>query len=214
MPFYIAPDATDVIQGDVKLSDSTTSSLDAATGMVAATPKAVKIVQDNANNKVDKTTTVAQTIESNLTSQGTITANRFSGPLTGDVTGNVSGNSGTTNKLKTPVTISIKTTGNDIDNASAVFDGSGDITITLNKVAASLIDGILNIGNIPKAALERLIPVTNQAARFSLTAEDVQLGDTVHQLDTDIMYLVVDTSKLDNESGYQEYSAGLAASVP
>lgn len=40
-PIYIAPDATDEIQGDVKLSDDVDINLDAETGMTAATPAAV-----------------------------------------------------------------------------------------------------------------------------------------------------------------------------
>ena len=47
-PVYIAPDGTDTVQGDVKLSDATNSTLNAASGMTAATPAAVKAVQDNA----------------------------------------------------------------------------------------------------------------------------------------------------------------------
>ena len=95
VPFYIAPDATDTVQGDTRLSDSVSSTLDAATGMTAASPKAVKTVQDNANNKVDKTTTADQSIKSNLSSSGRITATAgFNGDLTGNVTGNVSGSAG------------------------------------------------------------------------------------------------------------------------
>ena len=41
-PVYIAPDATNAVQGDVKLSDATNSTLNAASGMTAATPAAVK----------------------------------------------------------------------------------------------------------------------------------------------------------------------------
>ena len=52
-PIYMAPDATDKIQGDVKLSDATNGTENAASGMTAATPAAVKAVQDNANNKLD-----------------------------------------------------------------------------------------------------------------------------------------------------------------
>jgi hypothetical protein len=62
--------------------------------------------------------------------------------------------------------------------------------------------------------LERLIPVANESARFKLTSDDVQEGDTVKELDTGLMYLVIDTSNLDNSSGYEVYTAGLASSVP
>lgn len=215
VPFYIAPDATNSVKGDTFLSDSVSSTLDAANGMTAASPKAVKTVQDNANNKVDKTTTANQSIKSNLSSSGSITATAgFNGNLTGNVTGNVSGNAGTATKLANGRTISIKTTNSDTDNASAIFDGSSNIVITLNKIAANLINGVLSIDNIPQGALERLVKVTNQAARFALTANDIQKGDSVLQLDTGVMYIVMDTSKLNSEDGYQEYKAGTAASVP
>ena len=66
-PVYIAPDGTDTVQGDVKLSDATNSSLDAANGMTAATPKAVKAVQDSANNKLDKVSSSDQSVVSKVT---------------------------------------------------------------------------------------------------------------------------------------------------
>ena len=72
-PIYIAPDATDKVQGDVKLSDATDSTLNAAEGMTAATPAAVKEVQDNANKKLDKETTSAQTVKSAVTFSGLVT---------------------------------------------------------------------------------------------------------------------------------------------
>lgn len=70
---------------------------------------------------------------------------------------------------------------------------------------------VLSLSNIPSAALERLVKVANQTARFALTISDVQLGDSVLQLDTNIMYVVVDTTKLNSADGYQEYKAGTAA---
>lgn len=69
---------------------------------------------------------------------------------------------------------------------------------------------VLTLDNLPAGALERLVTVANQAARFALTISDVQLGDTVQQLDTGVMYVVVDTSKLSSADGYKEYTAGTA----
>jgi len=62
--------------------------------------------------------------------------------------------------------------------------------------------------------LERLVTVADQTARFALTTSDVQLGDTVKQLDTGVMYIVSDESKLSSNDGYTEYTAGSATSVP
>lgn len=83
-----------------------------------------------------------------------------------------------------------------------------------NIDASKITSGVLDIARIPAAALERLTQVANQAARFALTTDSVQLGDTVKQLDTGIMYVVVDTANLNNVKGYVEYTAGTAAAVP
>ena len=52
-PIYVAPDATNNKRGEVWLSDAIDATDSAATGVVAATPKAVKAVNDNANNNKD-----------------------------------------------------------------------------------------------------------------------------------------------------------------
>jgi hypothetical protein len=53
--------------------------------------------------------------------------------------------------------------------------------------------------------------VADQTARYALTTSTVQEGDTVKQTDTGVMYLVVDSTKLDSADGYTEYSAGTAS---
>jgi len=80
--------------------------------------------------------------------------------------------------------------------------------------ASSVVSGIFDIARIPQAAIERLVQVADQAARFALTTTTVQLGDTVKQLDTGIMYVVVDEANLSNAAGYVDYAAATAASVP
>lgn len=94
--------------------------------------------------------------------------------------------------------------------ASSHTHGASDI----NSVNASAITGTISIDNLPASAIERLVPVANQAARFALTTDTVQLGDTVKQQDTGKMYYVVDESNLNNEDGYEPYTAGSASSVP
>ncbi|MEG2196471.1 MAG: hypothetical protein RRY26_03365 [Cellulosilyticaceae bacterium] len=97
------------------------------------------------------------------------------------------------------------------------LDGSGNITLptTLANLDASKItSGVIGIERLPKGALERLVKVANQSARFALTVNDIQDGDTVQQIDTGIMYFVVDTTKLNSEAGYNIYTAGSATSVP
>jgi len=101
-------------------------------------------------------------------------------------------------------------------NGVAGLDGSGKVPETQipSLDATKVTTGIFDIGRIPAAALERLVQVTNQAARFALTTTTVQLGDTVKQLDTGSMYIVIDVANLSNAAGYAEYTAATAAAVP
>lgn len=122
-------------------------------------------------------------------------------------------NVATATKLATPRVIAIA----GAVSGSATFDGSGNVSInsTLNNFDASKItSGTISIDRLPKGALERLVIVANQTARFALTTNVVQEGDTVKQTDTGIMYFVVDSTKLDSEAGYSIYTAGAATSVP
>ena len=205
-PIYVAPDATNNKRGEVWLSDAIDATDSAATGVVAATPKAVKAVNDNANNKLDKTTANAQSVTSPTTFAGRVTGN---GGFTGNLTGNVTGNADTATKLKTARSISVKG-GNNGGTGSANFDGSGNISITIPSIDAASVTGVLPLNTIPHGALERLVHVANQTARFQLTNTQVQTGDSVIQDDTGVMYIVVDDSKLNSDAGYQEYKAGTA----
>lgn len=205
-PIYVAPDATDNKRGEVWLSDATNGTDSASTGVVAATPKAVKAVNDNANNKLDKTTANAQSVKSPTTFAGRVTGN---GGFTGNLTGDVIGNADTATKLKTARSISVKG-GNNGGTGSANFDGSGNISITIPSIDAASITGVLPLNTIPQGALERLVRVADKAARFKLTTSQVQTGDSVIQNDTGVMYVVVDDSKLNADAGYQEYKAGTA----
>lgn len=99
---------------------------------------------------------------------------------------------------------------------AAQHGGTGDAytkeeTDDLLDGKADLVNGVVPISQIPPAAIEKEVPVANDAARFALTTADVQLGDTVRVVATNKMYLVVDTAHLDTEAGYQVYVAGRAA---
>ena len=83
-----------------------------------------------------------------------------------------------------------------------------------DTVPASGITGVIDISHIPQGALERVVTVADDTARFKLTTSQVQLGDTVKVTATGRMYIVVDESKLTTAAGYMEYAAGTAASVP
>ena len=75
-------------------------------------------------------------------------------------------------------------------------------------------NSLVPITQIPPAALERLVIVANQAARFALTIATIQNGDTVKETDTGLMYFVKDDTNLGNAAGYEAYTAGGASSVP
>jgi hypothetical protein len=141
--------------------------------------------------------------------------------ITSEITGNIS----TASKLKTARNIAL--TGDVTGNAN--FDGSGNISITTtvgndshthsnstitSLDASKITSGTIDIARLPKGALERLVKVQDDSARFALTTNSVQLGDTVLVINTNKMYLVVDESQLSKEAGYQVYTVGSATEVP
>ncbi len=83
-----------------------------------------------------------------------------------------------------------------------------------NIDASKITSGTIDIARLPAGALERLVTVADQTARYALTINDVQLGDTVKEEDSGLLYFVVDTSKLNSADGYEVYTAGAATSVP
>ena len=87
---------------------------------------------------------------------------------------------------------------------------SNDITsLNVDKLV-----GVIGIEHIPQGALERVVPVANDTARFALTTDDVQKGDVVKVEETGLMYFVTDDTKLTSEAGYMPFTAGAATSVP
>lgn len=88
---------------------------------------------------------------------------------------------------------------------------SGINIATALSTKADLENGVIPISQIPPAAIEKMVTVADDTARFALTTSDVQLGDTVKVTSTNKMYMVVDTLHLDSETGYQVYVAGRAA---
>ncbi len=97
----------------------------------------------------------------------------------------------------------------DASKISGTLSATNIPSIDADKIATGTID----IARLPKAALDVLVNVENDTARFKLTTADVQTGDTVFVNATNKMYLVVDDSKLDSEEGYKIYTAGAASTV-
>ena len=127
-------------------------------------------------------------------------------PTTNTVTTNISGSAASAN--------SVLWSG--VTNKPSTFTPSAhnhdDSTIT--SLNASKLFGTIDIARLPHGALERLVIVADDTARFKLTTANVQLGDTVKVTNTEKMYYVVDESKLSSEAGYLVYTAGTATSVP
>lgn len=116
-------------------------------------------------------------------------------------------------KLTNPITLSLS----NMVTGSATLDGSKnvDVPVKLKPIDASLVQsGVFDIARIPKAAMERCVVVKAENDKFKLTTEQIQLGDTVKVTDTGKMYFVVDEANLNNDEGYEVYTAGSATSVP
>lgn len=122
-------------------------------------------------------------------------------------------NAPTATKLQAARTIALS--GAVTGSASSDFGSNITISTTLaNFDASKITSGTINIDRLPKAALERMVVVADDTARFKLTTATAQVGDTVKVTATNRMYLVKDDTKLSTEAGYEPYTAGSASSVP
>lgn len=122
-------------------------------------------------------------------------------------------NAPTATKLQAARTIALS--GAVTGSVSSNFGGNVTISTTLaNFDASKIASGTISIDRLPKAALERLVVVANDTARFALTTATAQSGDTVKVTSTGKMYLIKDESKLNSEDGYEPYTASQASSVP
>lgn len=122
-------------------------------------------------------------------------------------------NAPTATKLQAARTIALS--GAVTGSVSSDFGSNVTISTTLaNFDASKIASGTISIDRLPKAALERLVVVADDTARFALTTATAQSGDTVKVTSTGKMYLIKDESKLNSEDGYEPYTAGQASSVP
>lgn len=118
----------------------------------------------------------------------------------------------------------IATVSNKVDNLTfgdlkshpttlAGYGITDDVLTTDSQLNASKISGTIPIENLPASAVERVVVVADDTARFALTVDTVQVGDTVKVLSTKKMYFVKDDSQLSTEAGYEEYAVGEAGAV-
>lgn len=122
-------------------------------------------------------------------------------------------NAPTATKLQAARTIALS--GAVTGSVSSDFGSNVTISTALaNFDASKITSGTISIDRLPKAALERLIVVADDMARFALTTATAQSGDTVKVTSTGKMYLIKDESKLNSEDGYEPYTASSASSVP
>lgn len=122
-------------------------------------------------------------------------------------------NAPTATKLQEARTIALS--GAVTGSVSSDFRSNVTISTTLaNFDASKITSGTIDIDRLPKAALERMVVVADDAARFALTTATAQSGDTVKVTSTGKMYLIKDESKLSSEDGYEPYTASQASSVP
>lgn len=122
-------------------------------------------------------------------------------------------NAPTATKLQAARTITMS--GAVTGSVSSDFGDNVTISTTLaNFDASKIASGTISIDRLPKAALERLVVVADDTARFALTTATAQSGDTVKVTSTGKMYLIKDESKLNSEDGYEPYTASQASSVP
>jgi hypothetical protein len=90
------------------------------------------------------------------------------------------------------------------------------LTLAGASINAAQINGVLDVSKVPAAAMQDLVDVENDAARFALTAAvpGVHLGASVRVMKTaggvshnpPKLYLIHDMSNLNNEKGYREYA--------
>lgn len=217
-PIYTAPDATNQVYGDVLLSDAVDSELDAATGVTAATPKAIKIANDNAETKLSKVSADPQEVVSKVTFKNEVVGEQnITAPT---FTGDLKGNSDTTTKIKTPINLNTQS-GALNPSGKVLFDGSQDVTIPLGELDATQLKGVISLENLPQGALERVVnyPSIQDAIDAYVAADDdkkpFQEGDTIRVTgadgDTPIMYAVVGNPSA--AKNYVEYAAATAANA-
>ena len=201
-PFYIAPDGTDTVQGDVKLSDATDSTLNAATGMTAATPAAVNAVRKLIANKLDMVTGADQSVASKVTFNNTVVLNKGATVATGQViTGNLQGNATTASTLQTSRTISLtgRVTG------SASFNGGANANIATVIPAGTITTTDLANSAVTTAKIAN-DAVTNDKVNFNYAGSSSQGGSATSA--NELVSIVLTNQNLnDLREDYRSYYA-------
>lgn len=99
--------------------------------------------------------------------------------------------------------------GNLYPQPTAESIGLGNVPNVDCTNADNITSGTLDAARLPALAFQQLYTVPDQAARYALTIAQVQNGDTVQQMDTEELWLVVDDTQLNNAAGYLLYTASV-----
>ena len=199
------PQATEAVIGGARIA--TTAEANAGTiADAAVTPAGLKAFSDGHQNITGNAATASK-----LQTARTITlsGNDASGSVSFDGSANVQLPVAVAQatKLRTPRSIGISAF-----NAPAVpFDGTANIDLGVDSIPVNLLDGVISQANLPRIVFTEVVDVANQAARFALTKTQVQNGDMVYQLDTQVMYIVVNDDMLGSEDGYKVIGGQVAS---
>lgn len=101
--------------------------------------------------------------------------------------------------------------------AGRMTTAEGKVTTLESEIkaidAAWITTGKISLDRLPHGALERCVVVPDDDARYALTTDKAQNGDTVKVTGTGLMYFIIDDSKLSEAAGYEVYTAGTASAV-
>ena len=101
--------------------------------------------------------------------------------------------------------------------AGRMTTAEGKVTTLESEIKAIdatwITTGKISLDRLPHGALERCVVVADDDARFALTTDKVQNGDTVKVTGTGLMYFIIDDQKLNEAAGYEVYTAGTASAV-
>lgn len=101
--------------------------------------------------------------------------------------------------------------------AGRMTTAEGKVTTLESEIKAIdatwITTGKISLDRLPHGALERCIVVADDEARFALTTDTAQNGDTVKVTGTGLMYFIIDDTKLNEAAGYEVYTAGTASAV-
>ena len=101
--------------------------------------------------------------------------------------------------------------------AGRMTTAEGKVTTLESEIKAIdatwITTGKISLDRLPHGALERCVVVADDDARFALTTDKVQNGDTVKVTGTGLMYFIIDDQRLNEAAGYEVYTAGTASAV-